>query len=94
MRSWSKDKVVCFSIWAKKKASGTFRECQGTMWSVILEYLFAVLIVGVFVVLPWLLFLSIGGQYKAVTLMSSLNYASWWLMSVRMTRYVIHDLLE
>jgi len=64
------------------------------MWSVIFEYICAVLFVGVFVVLPWLVFLSIGGQYKAVTLLSSLNYASWWLMCVRMARYAIHDMLE
>lgn len=63
------------------------------MWKTILEYFCAALVVGVFVVLPWLVFLSIGGQNKAISLIS-LNHGSWLLMTVRMTKYAVHDVLN
>ena len=69
-------------------------EVRAIMWSVIFEYICAVLLVGVFIALPWLVFLSIGGQDKAFTLLTSLNHATFWLISVRTARYAIHDILE
>lgn len=64
------------------------------MWTVICEYICAVLVVAVFVVLPWLMFLSICNQLKAVSILGSVTHASWWLMCIRMTRYVIHDMYQ